>query len=64
MKEAHRLLAILYSAKGDKKLAADELETYLRLAPATPDAEQLRTVIRRLKGLDTPTPTSKIKPSP
>ena len=64
MKEAHRLLAILYSAKGDKTRAADELETYLRLAPTTPDAEQLRTVIRRLKGLDTPTPTSKTKPSP
>ncbi len=64
MKEAHRLLAILYSAKGDKKQSADELETYLRLAPTTPDAEQLRTVIRRLKGLDTPRSTSKTKPSP
>ena len=64
MKEAHRLMAILYSAKGDKTRAADELETYLRLAPTTPDAEQLRTVIRRLKGLDTPTPASKTKPSP
>ena len=64
MKEAHRLMAILYSVKGDKRRAADELETYLRLAPTTPDAEQLRTVIRRLKGLDTPTPASKTKPSP
>jgi tetratricopeptide (TPR) repeat protein len=64
MKEAHRLMAILYSAKGDKTRAADELETYLRLSPTTPDAEQLRTVIRRLKGLDTPTPASKTKPSP
>jgi tetratricopeptide (TPR) repeat protein len=64
MKEAHRLLAILYSAKGDKRHAADELETYLRLAPTTPDAEHLRTVIRQLKGLDTPTPTTKTKPSP
>lgn len=64
MKEAHRLLAILYSVKGDKKRAADELETYLRLAPTTPDAEHLRTVIRQLKGLETPTSTSKTKPSP
>jgi tetratricopeptide (TPR) repeat protein len=64
MKEAHRLLAILYSAKGDKKRAADELETYLRLAPTTPDAEQLRAVIRRLRGQDAPTPTSKPNPSP
>lgn len=64
MKEAHRTLAVLYSAKGDKKRAADELETYLRLAPTTPDAEQLRNVIRQLKGMDTPTPPSKTKPSP
>ena len=62
MKEAHRLLAILYSVKGDKKRAADELETYLRLAPTTPDAEQLRNVILKLKGSDAP--TSKAKPSP
>ena len=64
MKEAHRLLAIIYSARGDKKDAIVELETYLRLVPTTPDAEQLRNVILRLKGLDAPTPTSKTKPSP
>ena len=64
MKEAHRLLAIIYSARGDKKHAIVELETYLRLVPTTPDAEQLRNVILKLKGLDAPTPTSKTKPSP
>ncbi len=64
MKEAHRLLAIIYSNRGDKKQAIVELETYLRLAPTTPDAEQLRKVILKLKGLDAPTPTSKPKPSP
>jgi len=64
MKEAHRLLAIIYSARGDKKDAIVELETYLRLVPTTPDAEQLRNVILKLKGLDAPTPTSKTKPSP
>jgi len=64
MKEAHRLLTIIYSNRGDKKQAIVELETYLRLAPTTPDAEQLRKVILKLKGLDAPTPTSKPKPSP
>jgi tetratricopeptide (TPR) repeat protein len=62
MKEAHRLLAIIYSAQGDKKHAIGELETYLRLVPTTPDAEQLRNVILKLKSQDAP--TSKTKPSP
>ena len=62
MKEAHRFLAILYSARGDKKLSVDELETYLRLTPNAPDAEQLRNVIRRFKSLDTKTPTPSSAP--
>lgn len=49
MKEAHRILAIIYSARGDKKKAADELETYLKLAPDTADAETLKEMIRKLK---------------
>lgn len=49
MKEAHRLLAILYSSRGAKKEAADELEAYLKLAPNTPDAEKLKDTIRKLK---------------
>jgi tetratricopeptide (TPR) repeat protein len=64
MKEAHRLLAIIYSSRGDKKHAIGELETYLRLVPTTPDAEQLRKVILKLKGSDASTPTSETKPSP
>ena len=64
MKEAHRTLAFLYSANGDKKRAADELETYLRLAPTTPDAEQLRTIIRQLKGSEASTPPPKSTQSP
>jgi tetratricopeptide (TPR) repeat protein len=64
MKEAHRLLAIIYSSRGDKKHAIAELETYLRLVPTTPDAEQLRKVILKLKGQDAPAPTSQTKPSP
>lgn len=49
MKEAHRLLAIIYSTQGDKKRQAAELEIYLKLAPTAPDAEQLRAVIAKLK---------------
>jgi tetratricopeptide (TPR) repeat protein len=50
MKEAHRYLAGVYSALGDKQRAAAELETYLKLAPKSPDAAQLRELIRKLKG--------------
>jgi tetratricopeptide (TPR) repeat protein len=49
MKEAHRLLAIIYASRGAKKQAADELEAYLKLAPDTPDAEKLRDKIRQLR---------------
>jgi tetratricopeptide (TPR) repeat protein len=48
-KEAHRLLAIIYSTRGDKKRQAAELETYLKLAPETPDAEKLRELIKQLR---------------
>jgi tetratricopeptide (TPR) repeat protein len=50
MKEAHRLLAIIYASRGDKKQAAASLEAYLKLAPEAVDAEQLREKIRELKG--------------
>ena len=49
MKEAHRLLAILYTSRGAKKQAAEELEAYLKSAPDAPDAEKLKNVIRQLK---------------
>lgn len=49
MKEAHRILAIIFNNKGDKKRAIEHLETYLRLAPDASDAEQLRTVLQKLK---------------
>lgn len=66
MKEAHRLLAIIYSVQGKKKQAADELETYLRLAPEVPDAEQLRLSIQRLRGAESESPVNpaNTKPSP
>lgn len=54
MKEAHRILAIIYGSKGDKKRAAAEIETYLRLAPDAPDAEQLRTTAQKMKGESDP----------
>jgi len=49
MKEAHRILAIIYASRGAKKQAADELEAYLKLAPDTPDAEKLKDKIRQLR---------------
>ena len=49
MKEAHRILAIIYASRGSRKQAADELEAYLKLAPDTPDAEKLKDKIRQLK---------------
>lgn len=49
MREAHRILAIIYSAKGAKKKAADELDAYLKIVPTTPDAEKLKDQIRKLR---------------
>jgi Flp pilus assembly protein TadD len=49
MKEAHRILAIIYTSRGDKKQAAAELEAYLKLAPDARDAEKLKDMIRQLK---------------
>jgi tetratricopeptide (TPR) repeat protein len=63
MAEAHRILAIIYSSRGDKKRAATELETYLQINPSATDAEQLRKVIQQLKEQETQTPTSQQKSS-
>jgi Tfp pilus assembly protein PilF len=49
MKEAHRLLAIIYTSRGAKTQAVAQLEAYLKLAPNAPDAEKLRATIRQLK---------------
>ena len=49
MKEAHRYLAAIYSARGKPKRAIAELEMYLKLAPTTPDADQLRQMIAKLR---------------
>ncbi len=49
MKEAHRILAIIYGSRGEKARQADELEKYLRLAPDARDAEQLRALVEQLR---------------
>ena len=49
MKAAHKFLAEIYNARGDKEHAIAELETYLHLAPNSPDAEQVRQTIRKLR---------------
>jgi Flp pilus assembly protein TadD, contains TPR repeats len=48
MVEAHRILAIIYNVKGDKKRAAAEIEVYLKINPTAPDAEQLKKVREQL----------------
>ena len=60
MAEGHRILAIIYSAKGDKKRAAAEIDAYLKINPTAPDAEQLQKVSSQMKGL----PAAPGKPSP
>lgn len=49
-KEAHRLLAVIYLDRGERARVVEELEAYLRLVPATPDAAELRQVIEQNKG--------------
>ncbi|MDT5270335.1 MAG: hypothetical protein QOH49_2521 [Acidobacteriota bacterium] len=46
---AHYYLGGLYWARHDYKKAADELETYVKLAPRAPDAEQVRGTIKELR---------------
>jgi Tfp pilus assembly protein PilF len=49
MSAAHKYLGGIYWAKHDYKRAADELETYLKLSPKAPDAEQVRGTIKELR---------------
>lgn len=49
MKEAHRYLAGVYSARGKPQRAIAELEIYLKLAPQSPDADHLREMIAKLR---------------
>lgn len=54
-KEAHRLLAVIYLDRGDRPRVVEELETYLRLVPGAPDADELRQVIQQNKAAAAPT---------
>ena len=47
--EAHRYLGAVYIEKHDTVRAADELESYLKLAPTAKDAERIRTIIKDLR---------------
>lgn len=49
MKEAHRVLSIIYGSRGDNKRSLKELESYVKLAPDAPDIEQLKARIAQLK---------------
>lgn len=49
MKEAHRVLSIIYGARGDAKKSLKELEAYVKLAPDAADVEQLKARITQLK---------------
>ncbi|MEO7658713.1 MAG: tetratricopeptide repeat protein, partial [Pyrinomonadaceae bacterium] len=49
MREAHRIIAIIYTANGEKLKAAAELEAFLRITPAAPDADKIRETISNLK---------------
>lgn len=46
---AHYYLAGIYWRNGEHRRAADELETYLKLAPNAPDAERTRAAIKDLR---------------
>jgi tetratricopeptide (TPR) repeat protein len=48
--EAHRLLAALYLEKKDRNRTIHEIEAYLKAAPKAPDAEQLRDLVKQLRG--------------
>jgi Flp pilus assembly protein TadD len=47
--QSHYYLGGLYWRKRDYRRAADELETYLRLAPNAPGAERVRVTIKELR---------------
>jgi Flp pilus assembly protein TadD len=46
---AHYYLGGIYWGRQDYKRAAEELETYLRLAPDAPEAERVRSTIKELR---------------
>lgn len=51
MGQAHKYLGGIYWGRKEYKRAAEELETYLKLSPKAPDADQMRETIKKLKGM-------------
>lgn len=49
MREAHRVLSIIYANRGDYKKCLRELEIYVELTPQAPDLEKLKERIAELK---------------
>jgi Flp pilus assembly protein TadD len=49
MGAAHKYLGGIYWARKDYRRAADELETYVKLSPKAPDAEQVKATIKELR---------------
>jgi tetratricopeptide (TPR) repeat protein len=47
--EAHRLLAAIYLDRGKPDRVVEQLETYLKLVPTAPDADNLRKVLEQSK---------------
>lgn len=47
VKEAYRVLAVIHASKGNKKLAAEDLQAYLKLAPKAQDASHLQDLIKQ-----------------
>ena len=49
MGAAHKYLGGIYWQRKEYKRAADELETYVKLSPKAPDAEQIKGTIKELR---------------
>lgn len=49
VREAHRILSIIYSSRGDDKRCLRELEEYVKLTPNAPDIEKLKERIAQLR---------------
>lgn len=54
--EAHRYLGAVYIEKRDSARAADELDTYLKVAPKAKDADRIRAIVKDLRSQASATP--------
>ena len=62
MKEALRMLAVIFHAQGEKVRAAEQLEKYLVMNPTANDAEQLRASIKQWRETSPSGATPSAKP--